>query len=158
VFRYFDTHEALLASALAESMRSYGDPLPRPDDDDLAHWLREALVAIHRMNAHHGRVYFELASSTDLEGELAAIAATRRAARAELVSGFTRTAWRLGGGQGSAPVWLHDTIAVLLSTFATEALGPDFGRSPDQVGTRLALALAHAVRGGVAEQAARDGR
>lgn len=156
VFRYFETHEALLAGALAESMRSYGDHLPRPrDGDDLERWLRDALVAVHRMNAQHGRVYFELASSTELHGELATIADERRTARAQLVSGFTKTAWRLGGGQGRAPVWLHDAMAVLLSTFATEALGPDFGRTPDQVGTRLAHALAHAVRGAVAERGSR---
>lgn len=147
VFRYFDTREALLAAALSESMRSYGDHVPRPEDGvDLETWLHHALVAVHRMNAHHGRVYFELASSSDLEGALAAIADARRLARAQLVRRFTTTAWQLGGGEGKPPVWLHDTMAVALSSFATEALGPDFGRTPDQVGTRLAEALAHALR------------
>lgn len=159
VFRYFDTRGSLLASALSESMRSYGDHVPRPREGDrLEHWLQDALVAVHRMNAQHGRVYFELASNTDLDGELRAIAEERRAARAQFVTGFTKAAWRRGGGHGKAPVWLHDTVAVLLSTFATEALGPDFGRSPEQVGTRLAQALAHAVRGAVGSHGAQDRR
>lgn len=152
VFRYFDTREALLAVVLADSMRSYGDHVPRPaPGQDLDGWLSDALVAIHRMNALHGRVYFELASSIGLGGELAEIATARRAARAELVERFTRTAWRLAGGPGRPPAWLHDTVAVLLSTFATEALAPDFGRSPDHIGSVLAVALGHAVRGAVRE-------
>lgn len=152
VFRYFDTREAVLAAALAESMRSYGEHLPRPQEGGgLEAWLHDALVAVHRMNAHHGRVYFELAATSDLEGELGEIADARRDARARLVRGFTDTAWQLGGGEGEPPAWLHDAVAVALSTFATEALGPDFGRTPEQVGTHLAEALAHGVRHAVSE-------
>lgn len=150
VFRHFATREALLAAALRDSMRSYGDHVPRPGaDQDLESWLDDALVAVHRMNAQHGRVYFELATGGRFPGELDEIARSRRVARRELVERFTATAWRLGGGEGTAPAWLHDTVAVLLSAFATEALGPDFGRSADQVGGALGQALAHAVRGAV---------
>lgn len=152
VFRYFETRESLLAAALQDSMRSYGDHVPRPEPDvELEQWLRVALVAVHRMNAQHGRVYFELASGTDFDGQLGDIARARRAARAELVHRFTDTAWRLAGGTADPPRWLHDAVAVSLSAFATEALGPDFGRSPEEVGESMALSLAHAVRGAVAE-------
>jgi AcrR family transcriptional regulator len=152
VFRYFETREALLAAALQDSMRSYGDHVPRPEPDvELEQWLRVALVAVHRMNAQHGRVYFELASGADFDGQLGDIARARRAARAELVHRFTDTAWRLAGGTADPPRWLHDTVAVSLSAFATEALGPDFGRSPEDVGESMARSLAHAVRGAVAE-------
>lgn len=153
VFRYFETRDALLTAALDDSMRSYGDHVPRPEPDvDLDGWLRTALVAIHRMNAQHGRVYFELASGADLDGPLGDIARRRRAARAELVHRFTATAWRVIGADDDPPLWLVDTVAVLLSAFATEALVPDFGRTPDQVGTSMAIALAHAVRGAAEEQ------
>lgn len=152
VFRYFETRESLLAAALRDSMRSYGDHVPRPEPDvELDEWLRVALVAVHRMNAQHGRVYFELASGVEMDGEVGDIARARRAARAELVHRFTGTAWRLAGGTADPPRWLHDAVAVSLSTFATEALGPDFGRTPQEVGESLAPALAHAVRGAVAE-------
>lgn len=152
VFRYFETRESLLATALEDSMRSYGDHVPRPEPDvELEAWLRIALVAVHRMNAQHGRVYFELASGAETHGQLGDIARARRAARAELVRRFTDTAWRLAGGAADPPRWLHDAVAVSLSAFATEALGPDFGRSPQEVGESLAPALAHAVRGAVAE-------
>ena len=152
VFRYFETGDALLAAALEDSMRSYGDHVPRPGPEvGLEEWLREALVAVHRMNAQHGRVYFELASGAGLDGQLGDIARARRAARAELVHRFTDTAWRLAGGGDDPPRWLLDTVAVSLSAFATEALGPDFGRSPEEVGASMAMSLGHAVRGAVAE-------
>lgn len=154
VFRYFETRESLLAAALEDSMRSYGDHVPRPEPDvELETWLRIALVAVHRMNAQHGRVYFELASGAEMHGQLGDIARARRAARAELVHRFTDTAWRLAGGAADPPRWLHDAVAVFLSAFTTEALGPDFGRSPQEVGESLAPALTHAVRGAVAEGA-----
>ena len=152
VFRYFETRESLLAAALWDSMRSYGDHVPRPGPDvELEEWLRPALVAVHHMNAQHGRVYFELASGAEMHGQLGDIARARRAARAELVDRFTDTAWRLAAGAADPPRWLHDAVAVCLSAFATEALGPDFGRSPAEVGEAMALSLAYAVRGAVAE-------
>lgn len=150
VFRYFETREALLAAAIEDSIRSYGEHVPRPvPGTQLADWLEQALIAVHRMNAQHGRVYFELAAATELDGELGAIATARRAARAQLVVRFARTAWRVGGGSGRTPDWLHDTVAVALSTFTTEALGPDFARTPEQIGRRLAQALTFAINGAV---------
>lgn len=153
VFRYFPTREALLAAALAESMRSYGEHVPRPQPGQpLERWLAEAVAAVHRMNAQHGRVYFELASGPAFDGELAEIAQVRRNARHQLIERFTATAWDLAGGVGAPPLWVHDTVAVLLSAFATEALGPDFGRTADQIGASLTPALMHALRGAVADQ------
>jgi len=153
VFRYFPTREALLAAALEDSMRSYGEHVPRPlAGQSLEDWLAAAVVAVHRMNAQHGRVYFELASGAALDGELAEIARVRRIARRRLVERFTATAWGLAGGSGAPPRWVHDTVAVLLSAFATEALGPDFGRTADQIGASLTPALMHALRGAVADR------
>ncbi|MDY7106031.1 MAG: hypothetical protein S0880_33005 [Actinomycetota bacterium] len=57
----------------------------------VTHTVHEAFVAVHRMNAHHGRVYLELAASTGLEGELAEIEWIRRTARGRLVRGFAKT-------------------------------------------------------------------
>jgi len=152
VFRYFPTREALLAAALEESMRSYGERVPRPQaGQSLEQWLSAAVVAVHRMNAQHGRVYFELTSGAAFDGELVDIARVRRIARRELVERFTATAWGLAGGSGAPPRWIHDTVAVLLSAFATEALGPDFGRTADQIGASLTPALLHALRGAVAD-------
>jgi len=154
VFRYFESRDALLAAALTDSMRSYGDHIPRPEPErPLEDWLDDALVAIHRMNARHGRVYWELAFARELEGELADVAETRRAARRALVRQFTQAAWRAAGGQGRTPVWLADTVAIHLSAFATEALLGDFGRSPEEVGRVTARALRAVMAAAVAETA-----
>lgn len=154
VFRYFETREALLAAALTDSMRSYADRIPRHQPgESLALWLDRALVAVHTMNAHHGQVYFELIAPGALPGQLAEVARLRRTAREELVHRFTFGAWRAAGGRGRPPTWLLDTVAVLLSAFATESLVGDFGRTPEQVGHSTAKALGHAVQGAVAEQA-----
>lgn len=159
VFRYFPTREALLAAALEESMRSYGKHVPRPlAGQSLEQWLSAAVVAVHRMNAQHGRVYFELASGAAFDGELAEIAQVRRVARRQLVERFTVTAWDLAGGSGAPPLWVHDTAAVLLSAFATEALGPDFGRTADEIGASLTPALVHALRAAVADPHGAGGR
>ena len=153
VFRYFPTREALLAAALQDSMRSYGEHVPLPQaSQTLEQWLASAAVAVHRMNAQHGRVYFELASGAAFDGELADVAQVRRVARRHLVERLTVTAWDLAGGSGTPPRWIHDTVAVLLSAFATEALGPDFERSADEIAASLTPALVHAVRGAVADR------
>jgi AcrR family transcriptional regulator len=146
VFRHFETREALLAAALRDSMRSYGDRIPRYEAGrPLGEWLHDAFVVAHEMNARHGRVYFELALATELEGPLAEVAALRRAARAELVQRFSDAAWKASGARGRPPSWLVDTVAILLSAFATEALVGDFGRTPAEAGHVAALALEHAI-------------
>ncbi len=150
VFRHFATRDALLAAALRDSMRSYGDHLPRYEPGSpLGTWLHEAFVAAHEMNARHGRVYFELALAPDPDGPLGEVAVLRRAARAELVQRFSDRAWTAAGGAGSPPEWVVDTVAVLLSAFATEALVGDFSRTPAHAGHVAARALEHALTAAV---------
>lgn len=152
VFRHFESRDALLAAALTDSMRSYGEHIPRFDGGDIAAWLEAAFVAVHHMNARHGRVYWELAFARDLSGELADIAETRKGARRELVRQFTGVAWTAVGGAGRPPSWLADVVAVQLSAFATEALVGDFGRTPDEVGRTAARAVHAALQAALVEQ------
>lgn len=152
VFRHFETRDALLAAAVTDGMRSYADHIPRPEPDTaLDDWLEQALVAVHRMNARHGRIYWELAFAPDLGGELAEVAETRRAARRQLVRQVVNWSWRAGGGQGRPPSWLNDAFAVYLSAFATQALVGDFGRHPEEAGRVAARALSAAVTQAVTE-------
>lgn len=152
VFRHFETRDALLAAAVTDGMRSYGDHIPRPVAGvALDDWLEEALVAVHGMNARHGRIYWELAFAPDLDGELADVAETRRQARRQLVRRFTDWAWTAGGGGGRPPGWLLDAFAVHLSAFATQALMGDFGRRPEEIGRSAARALSAIVRRAVSE-------
>jgi hypothetical protein len=41
--------------------------------------------------------------------------------------------WQARGGPGDPPEWLVDAVAVHLSSFCTQSLAGDFGRTPDQV-------------------------
>jgi AcrR family transcriptional regulator len=146
VFRHFESRDVLLAAALRDSMRSYGDRIPRYEAGrPWGDWLHEAFVVAHEMNARHGRVYFELALATELPAPLAEVAALRRSARAELVQRFSEAAWKASGARGRPPEWLVDTVAILLSAFATEALVGDFGRTPAEAGHVAARALEHAI-------------
>ena len=135
VFRHFETRDRLLAEAVRDALRSYGQQLAAVSDSAAsATWLLELLTAAHRMNAHNGRIYWELAAlGSDVEGELAEVAADRRAARRRFAARVTTKAWTMRGGSGRPPAWLVDAFAVHLSAFTTQALAGDFGRTPDEV-------------------------
>jgi AcrR family transcriptional regulator len=155
VFRHFATRDALLAEAVRDGIRSYGDHLvPANDGDDLDAWLLDAMVTVHRLNARHGRIYWELAGlGRALEGDIAVVAEERRTGRRALVRSFTDAVWRSAGGDGRPPAWLADVCAVHLSAFTTRALTGDFGRSPDEIGRVCARAVAAAARDAVAQRA-----
>lgn len=155
VFRAFATRDRLIAEAVRDGIRSYAEHLPAgtgvPDLDD---WLLSSMTAIHRLNARHGRIYWELAGlGDDLQGEIAVVAEERRQARGDLVRAFTRTLWRAAGADGRAPAWLVDACAVQLSAFSTRALTGDFGRSPEEVASVCARTLAAAARAAAATRA-----
>lgn len=155
VFRAFATRDRLIAEAVRDGIRSYGEHLPpSPLDPDLDSWLAASMRAVHRLNARHGRIYWELAGlGGELAGEIAVAAEERRAARVELVAAFTAAVWRVAGGAGQAPPWLADCCAVQLSAFSTRALTGDFGRSADEAADACARTLAAAARAAVADRA-----
>ncbi len=134
VFRHFATRERLFAAAIRDGLRSYGERLPATAGVDLGAWLLDLLVAVHRLNAHNGRLYWELSAlEPELTGELAAAAAERRERRKRFAARVALSMWRARGGAGRPPTWFVDTVAVHLSGFTTQSLGGDFGRGPDDV-------------------------
>jgi AcrR family transcriptional regulator len=134
VFRYFATREKLFAAAIRDALRSYGERLPPTTGIDLDTWLLDLLLAAHRLNAHNGRMYWELSAlEPELTGELAEAAAERREGRKRFAGRVAQSMWRARGGTGKPPTWLADTVAVHLSGFTTQSLGGDFGRTPDDV-------------------------
>src|SRR4051794_6666184 len=63
VFRHFSTRERLFAAAIRDGLRSYSQQLPDVvDGARVDEWLLDLLVAAHRLNAHNGRVYWELSA------------------------------------------------------------------------------------------------
>jgi AcrR family transcriptional regulator len=134
VFRYFATRENLFAAAIRDSLRSYGERLPPMTGVDLDAWVLALLVAVHRLNAHNGRMYWELAAlEPELTGEIAVAAAERRERRKRFAARVASSMWRTRGGSGRPPAWFVDAVAVHLSGFTTQSLGGDFGRDPDDV-------------------------
>ncbi|WP_214402912.1 TetR/AcrR family transcriptional regulator [Pseudonocardia lacus] len=136
VFRHFTTRDALFTAAIREGVRRYAQQIPpAPADGDLRAWLLDLLQVTHRLNARNGRVYWELAvlPPEDLSGELAEAAAERRASRKQFASKVTARVWQARGGPGEPPEWLVDAVAVQLSSFCTQSLAGDFGRTPDEV-------------------------
>jgi len=140
VFRHFETRERLLAEAIREGLRSYSQQLPSEglsataDQPEISAWLLNLLLAAHRLNANNGRIYWELAAlGSEVDGELATVAAERRESRRRFATRVTAHAWTVSGGTGRPPTWLTDAFAVHLSGFTTQALGGDFGRTPDDV-------------------------
>lgn len=153
VFRHFESRDGLLAAALSDGMRSYVSHIPQPGPDaSLEQWLEEFLVAVHHMNARHGRIYWEVAFAPDLGGELSLVAEARRQGRRQLVGQATAWSWQAAGGRGRPPAWLADAFAVYLSAFATQALVGDFGRLPEEVGLAAARTLSAATRQAAADQ------
>ena len=79
-------------------------------DGDLRAWLLDLLTVTHRLNAHNGRIYWELAAlepeDLPLSPELAEAATERRQARRHFASGVTARIWHARGGSGEAPAWL----------------------------------------------------
>jgi len=157
VFRHFSTRDALLTAAIREGVRRYAQRIPpAPADGDLRAWLLDLLRVTHRLNARNGRAYWELAvlPPGDLSGELAEAAAERRAGRTRFAQRVTGRMWQARGGAGEPPEWLVDAVSVQLSSFCTQSLAGDFGRTPDQVAEVCArvveAALAAALSGGSA--------
>ncbi|MCU1367877.1 MAG: transcriptional regulator, TetR family [Ilumatobacteraceae bacterium] len=143
VFRHFETRERLLAAALEDGLRSYAQQLAAvyeasPGEE----WLADLLLAAHRLNANNGRIYWELAAlETEVEGELASVAAERRTSRKRFATRVTAKAWAARGGTGRPPTWLVDAFAVHFSAFTTQSVGGDFGRSPEDVAAMSARVL-----------------
>ena len=147
VFRHYGTRDHMIVTALRAQLRQYRETLPRPEPDaELATWLHELFVEVHRLNADLGHAYWELAALGDsLEGEFAELAEVRRTARTKFVNNVAARAWGLAGRDGRPPRWLVDVFAIHLSTFATRALVADFGRRPDDVAEASTRALMAAI-------------
>src|ERR1700736_5942096 len=63
VFRHCGTRERMIVEAVRAQLRQYGDALPRPaPGTEVAPWLHDLLLEMHRLNAQLGRGYWELAA------------------------------------------------------------------------------------------------
>ena len=128
VFRHFDSRDHLLAVALEDGIRRYGDHLPR-FDGDWETWLRALCDTTHRIHAEYGAGYWELLHRTDLPPELTATERKRQVLRRETMTKVAGKLYREAGGTGRTPTDLTATVAAHLSPRFTAAVLHDAGQS-----------------------------
>ena len=120
VFRYFATHDEVVAAAVTEVLASYDRLMPGPPAPGAAleTWLKDAAVTLHDLNARLiGRAFW------DMSVERPGISPTERdRRRVGYATQVARHAWRLAGGPGRPPAWVVDAFALQVSAFATNCL------------------------------------
>ncbi len=139
VFRYFPTHDELVAAAVAEMLERYERmvPGPPPPGADLESWLRETAATLHDKNARlMGKAFWDM--NIDRPGISCAERDRRRMAYATQIG---RHAWRLAGGTGRPPSWVVDAFALQLSAFATNCLTEYNAERAARVTTRILIAV-----------------
>jgi AcrR family transcriptional regulator len=128
VFRHFDSREHLLAVALDDGIRRYGDQLPHFDGHWEA-WLRALCETTHRIHAQFGPGYWELLHRTDLPAELDAVERKRHVLRREALTKVAGKLFREAGGTGRTPAELTASVIAHLSPRFTAAVLHDARQS-----------------------------
>ena len=147
VFRHFESRDHLLAVALDDGIRKYGDHLPRFEGDWEA-WLRALCDATHVIHARYGPGYWELLHRTDLPPELDAVERKRRELRRETMTRVAGRLFREAGGTGRTPPELTATVAAHLSPRFTAAVLHDAGQSWQTAADLSYVAIRQAVVSG----------
>lgn len=149
VFRYFATHDDVVAAAVTEIISRYESSVPGPPSAgvDLETWLSETALTMHELNSHLvGRAFW------DMNVERPGISpAERNRRRTGYAVQLARHAWGLAGGHGRPPSWVVDAFAVQLSGFASNCLSDYSVEKVAKVSARilfsvLTSALADAVQ------------
>jgi AcrR family transcriptional regulator len=137
IYRYFDTHDQLIAEGYGEMLKAVGSIVPDlPSvNDDLDGWIdRIALVAHARNSMIIGAAFWDVFNPARLGSkEIEEATAARRPMRVQWMTGMAFVAWMAAGGQGEPPQSLVVTFALALSAFTTQALAADFDSGPEEV-------------------------
>lgn len=145
VFRYFDTHESLIAEALNSSLDWYDVQISdvTTADQPLRQWLLGLTSRVHAIHQSAGRALWQLAASddADLADAIASVNQRRRVARRHATEAIAMAAWSRAGGSGRCPEVVVDVCALTISSFASHAMIEDFGRDPASVARSSAAIL-----------------
>jgi AcrR family transcriptional regulator len=136
IYRYFDSHDQLIALGYREMLNAVGAIIPDlPSvNDDLDGWIDAVAFTSHARNsmiigAAFWDVFKPAPSSSE---EIEAIRAARRPMRMQWMTAIASVVWMAGGGPGEPPTSMVETIALALSSFTTHALAADFDYSPEE--------------------------
>ena len=146
VFRHFPSRDGLLAAALEEGIRNYGQRIPAYDGTDWEEWLEALCEAVHSMHASYGPGYWELTSRVDLEGEIAAAEVRRRQARRRATDRFSVTLWKAAGADGPVPSEVSASVAAHLSPHFTAAVTSDTRFGWKEAASLASFSIAAIVR------------
>lgn len=139
VFRYFATHDDVVAAAVAEILALYDSLIPGPPAPgvDLETWLRETALTMHDLNSRlMGRAFWD----TNIERP-GITPAERDRRRIGYAAQLARHAWGLAGGDGRPPSWVVDAFALQLSGFATNCSNDYSVEKAAKVTARILIAV-----------------
>lgn len=157
MFRYFSSHEELIAAALSSALDWYDQQIAEVTraDQPLETWLTQLVTRLHNIHRAAGRGLWQLAAAddADLPPRLAAVNKRRRNERRLTTQAIAASAWKRAGGRGSCPPIVTDACALTVSSFATHSMLDDYGRDPASVARCTAALLAALLRTEVADRA-----
>ncbi len=155
LFRYFDTHERLIAEALNSSLDWYDVQVSQATtaDQPLHEWLIGLTSRVHAIHQSAGLALWQLAASddADLADAFAAVNQRRRLARRTATEAIASAAWIRAEGSGPCPEAVVDVCALTISSFASHSMIEDFGRDPVVVARSSAAILEAFLLAQVAE-------
>jgi AcrR family transcriptional regulator len=154
IFRYYQTHDRLIAATVEDMYEECGLP-QRLDDlddwirdlavlvDDVDEWIGVVASEFHTRSASiFGAAFWDISAPRHHESEaLAEVDALRRDYRLRGMRCLVDLVWQSAGGVGEPPEILVLSFALNLSVFATQALMVDFDQTPAQIGALTADTL-----------------
>ncbi len=154
LFRHFGSREELIRQTFQLGLDGYAQRVPRPSaDEEPRDWLERALVRVHHLNSHIGRLWWDLASHVAGTGDVDFDTTFNQESRATIVERFAADAWSVFGGTGAPPNWVRQAFGVHMSAFATRVLTDDFGCTLDDAGRATAQALEAVLQRAMADSA-----
>jgi AcrR family transcriptional regulator len=144
VYRYFATHDELIAAGIREGLQAAGQPIPGSPSvgEDFDGWLERIALEAHTKNATVvGAAFWDvLGPAPSASKEIEAARALRRPTRMKWMNRLSVIAWTAAGGEGEPPSTVVMTFALALSAFTFHALAADFGYGPEET-ARFAAAM-----------------
>jgi AcrR family transcriptional regulator len=165
IFRYYQTHDRLIAATVEDMFVACG--LPQGGDDfdaeikgvprhmdDLDGWIEGLATTFHTRSASiFGAAFWDISAPRHHASDvLSQLDDLRREYRLRGMRYLVDLVWQTAGGVGEPPTDLALAFALNLSVFTTQALVVDFDQSPAQIGALTADILKMLVRRAVEAQ------
>ncbi len=157
IYRYFATHDQLIAAGIREGINAAGQPIPGSPaaGDDLDGWIHRIALEAHTKNATIvGAAFWDvLGPAPSASREIEEARALRRPTRMQWMERLSTIAWTAAGGDGEPPPTVVMTFALALSAFTFHALAADFGYGPEETARCTAALIRERLKAAVDAQA-----